>query len=48
MADLLKAFISFLTDIFAAIAEFIGAGSSSGGIFGDIISGNETTTQAAE
>lgn len=37
MEDLLKAFIEFLTDLFAALGEFLGGEF----VFGDIISGIE-------
>lgn len=49
MEDLLKAFIDFLTDLFAALGEFLGGEF----VFGDIISGiedvlgGEGTTDAA-
>ena len=35
MTDLLQAFITFITDLFAALAAFLGDGSS----FGDILGG---------
>ncbi len=35
MADLLQAFIAFITDLFAAIAEFLGGNSA----LGDIVDG---------
>lgn len=51
MEDLLKAFIDFLTDIFAALAEFLGSTSPLGDILGgieDIIGGEEATGEATE
>lgn len=51
MEDLLKAFIDFLTDLFAALAEFLGGNFVLGDILGgiqDAVGGEETTTAAAE
>ena len=36
MADLLQAFIAFITDLFAALAAFLGEDSAVGGIVGGI------------
>ena len=36
MEDLLKAFIDFLTDLLAAIGEFVGGNFALGDILGDI------------
>ncbi len=49
MEDLLQAFIQFLTDLFAALNEFLGGKLAFGDIFGgitDIIGGEETTAAA--
>ena len=50
MEDLLKAFIEFLTDLFAAIAEFVGGNFAIGDILGGLedVLGDESTTAAAE
>ncbi len=51
MEDLLQAFITFLTDLFSALAEFLGGNFAVGDIFGsitDIVGGEETTAAAAE
>lgn len=48
MEDLLKAFIEFLTDLFAAIGEFVGGNFAIGDILGsvtDIVDGLETETE---
>ncbi len=48
MEDLLKAFIDFLTDFFAALEEFLGGSFKFGDILGEIggLVGDETTTAA--
>ncbi len=50
MEDLIKAFIDFLTDFFAALAEFLGGKFVFGDILGDIgdALGGEETTAANE
>lgn len=50
MEDLLQAFIQFLTDLFAALAEFLGGNFVLGDILGGIEDalGGEETTAAAE
>lgn len=48
MEDLLKAFIEFLTDLFAAIAEFVGGNFAIGDILGGLedVLGDESTAAA--
>ena len=48
MEDLLKAFIDFLTDLFAALADFLGGNFALGDIIGGVQDalGGETTTAA--
>lgn len=49
MEDLLQAFITFLTDLFAALNEFLGGKLAFGDVLGgitDIIGGEETTAPA--
>ncbi len=50
MEDLLQAFIGFITDLFAALAEFLGGNFVLGDILGDIggLVGGEETTASAE
>lgn len=46
MEDLLKAFIDFLTDFFAALEEFLGGTFKFGDILGEVgglVGGEETT-----
>ena len=45
MEDLLKAFIEFLTDFFAALEEFLGGSFKFGDVLGDVsdLIGGETT-----
>lgn len=50
MEDFIKAFIEFLTDLFAAISEFVGGNLAIGDILGgltDVLEG-ETATEKAE
>lgn len=49
MEDLLQAFIGFITDLFAALAEFLGGNFALGDILGDIsgiVGGEETEPNA--
>lgn len=51
MEDLLKAFVDFLTDLFAALADFLGGKFALGDIIGDVgglLGGEETTAPAGE
>lgn len=47
MEDLLKAFIQFLTDLFAALGEFLGGNFAFGDILGDVVDGLENATEEA-
>ena len=49
MEDFIKAFIEFLTDLFAAISEFVGGNLVIGDILGGLtdVMGGETSTEAA-
>lgn len=46
MADLLQAFIDFLTNLFAALGEFIGGDFAISGTLGDIADLLSTTESA--
>lgn len=48
MEDLLQAFIQFITDLFAALGEFLGGSFAFGDILGsvgDVLGGDDTATE---
>ncbi|MBQ9946341.1 MAG: hypothetical protein IJO68_07450 [Clostridia bacterium] len=51
MEDLFKAFLDFMTDLFAALSEFLGKNLGIGDIIGSlegVVGGEEDTTADAE